>query len=419
MSNLRVWLTRMRVSVLGASLFFCGAFAVAGALAACASGNSDEGPSTGSGSSSGSIGNGNGSGSSSGGDGYDASMQSYDDSPTSSYGEAGTGYDAPVTTDDGGVDAGEVAEAGEEASAAGPTCTAGQTCVDIVPSGWTGYVQLVLQNGGDAGATCAAPYATPQPQLTGVTDVDGGPATCAPCTCGVPEAGPITCAVNLGGGSCPGTSNATVVAQGACVANPFFFAANGLVEAPTVTSHTGACPPAQGGDQVAPPPPAASTLATVCATASDAGTGASEAGAAMTCQTTQACAAFPAQADGGAPSGVCIYQSGVQDCPTGVIFTAQYVVGPISDTRACSCSCSAACPGDGYVELYSSSSCSGSPTGSIDVNTPCPSSTPTATAFKYFPTTGTWTGACQAVDAGPTGSVGIDGGAATTFCCVP
>jgi hypothetical protein len=400
----------MRSSVFGAGLFFCGVFAVAGALAACASGaDTDSGDNSGSPTPNQQN------------QGNDSSVDeagSGDEIPTSSYGDGGTGTtgDEPPATEDSGLDG------GEEAAAVGPTCTTGQTCVDIVPSGWTGYVQLVLQNG-DAGAACAAPYATPQPQLAGETDVDGGPATCAPCTCGIPDSGPITCAVDLGGGSCPGTSNATVLAQGACVANPFFFAANGLVEAPTVTSHTGACPPAQGGEQTTPPPPATSTFATVCASsaAGDAGvsTGASEAGAAMACQTTQACAAFPAQDDGGAPSGVCIYQSGVQDCPTGVIFTAQYVVGPVSDTRACSCSCGAACPGDGYVELYSSSSCSGSPTGSIDVNTPCPSSTPTASAFKYFPTTGTWNGACQAVDAGPTGSVSIDGGAATTFCCVP
>jgi hypothetical protein len=415
-STLRVWLTRMRVSVLGASLFFCGAFAVAGALAACASGNSDDGPSNPYGSSSGSVGNG---GSSSSSGGYDASMQSSDDSPTSSYGDAGTGtgydgYVAPV--DDGG-----------EAAApptTGPTCTAGQNCVDMAPSGWTGYVQLVLQNGA-AGTACTGPYASPQAQLTGMTNVDGGPATCAACTCGVPDSGPIACSMDLGGGACSGGMPLTVP-QGSCVANPFLYAANGSGSPPVAAANAGPCGPGQGGQVVTPPPPPTGTLATICGSADDAGTPQADGGAAgatTTCTTTQACAAVPqgAQTDAGSPSGPCIYQAGVQDCPTGVAFTTQFVVGPIADDRGCSCSCGLpSCPADGYVQGYANTGCTGTVDTTISADAACQTfGGPSSKSFKFFPSHGAWAGACEPDDAGPAGSVTIDAGAATTFCCIP
>ena len=415
MRTLRDSLTRMRVSVFGAGLFFCGAFAVAGALAACASGNSDDGSSNPYGSSSGSIGNG---GSSSSGGGYDASMQSSDDSPTSSYGDAGTGtgsdgYVAPVDDD------------GEAAAppTTGPTCTAGQNCVDMAPPGWTGYVQLVLQSGA-AGTACTGPYASPQAQLTGMTNVDGGPATCAACTCGVPDSGPIACSMDLGTANLGCTANGPTlnVPQGSCVANLTTLGANGSSLAPTVAPNAGSCGPGQGGQATTPPPPATGTLATVCGSADDAG--ATDAGAPVTCTTTQACAPVPqgAQTDAGSPSGPCIYQAGVQDCPTGVAFTAQFVVGPASDDRGCTCSCGLpSCPADGYVQGYENTGCTGTVETTINANTACTlfGGTNSSKSFKFFPSHGTWTGACEPDDSGPTGSVGIDAGAATTFCCIP
>jgi len=406
----------MRLSVLGASFFFCGVFAVAGALAACASGEQVPSGPTGP------------TGPTGPEQTYDASVDDAGTGPTeedSSSPGYGDGPTSPPPGEDAEVDAGEDAGA-DAAPAVGPTCTAGQTCVDAVPSGWTGYVQLLLANG-DAGSACASPYAMPQAALTGPTNVDGGPAVCGSCTCGVPEAGPIQCSMNLPGGACPG-SMATNVPQGMCVNNPSTYFPNGAGTPPTVAPNAGPCGPGQGGAVTTPPPPPTSTLATVCGSASDdagappSDAGAGDSGGTMTCMPSQACAAVPGvmQGDSGSPSGPCIYQMGVQDCPTGVAFTAQFVVGPIEDTRGCACNCGLpTCPSDGYVQGYPNTGCTGTVDTTITSSSTCQIFGISSKSYMFFPTHGTWTGACEPDDAGPTGSVTIDAGAATTFCCIP
>jgi hypothetical protein len=401
----------MRLSAVGASLLFSGAFAVAGALVACATG--DQVPS--------------GSPTGPTGGGYDASVTdasgadaggSSDDAPSTVYGDGNAGVDAPATPiADGGTEGGDDAPA-----AAGPTCAPGESCVDAVPAGWTGYVQLVLQ-GGDAGSACAAPYGAPQPQLAGSTNPDGGPAGCSPCTCIVADGG-VTCSIDLLTGDllCLGGSGApmTALQQNQCVQiSGFGTSANGGSSEPRLTS--GTCQP-QGGTVTTAPPPPTSTLATVCGapTAGEGGAGDSgSGGGGMTCTPSQACAAVPqGQADGGSPSGPCIYQSGVQGCPSGV-FMAQFIVGPIDDTRGCGCSCGTPqCPSDGYVGAYASNSCSGMPALVIDAGAKCKGAL-SETGYKYVLSRSGSQGSCDVDDAGPTGSVTIDAGAATTFCCVP
>lgn len=339
-----------------------------------------------------------------------------DDAPTSSYGDAGTSGDEPTGVDDSGLDAGD-----EPPPAVGPTCTAGQTCVDVAPAGWTGYVQLVLQNGA-AGTACAAPYAAPQAALTGQTNPDGGPATCGACKCVVPDSG-LSCSIELLTGDllCLGGASApmTELAQNACVQiSGFGTSANGGATEPALA--TGTCQPVGGAVKTAPPPPT-SMLATVCGSGSDDGGsgGTAEGGAAPAqCTPTQACAPVPGLATG-SPSGACIYQSGVQDCPTGVAFTAQYVVGAVDDNRGCGCFCGAPnCPADGYVNGYASKDCSGAVGVTIDAGAKCKAAL-SESSFMYHASRSGSLGSCDVDDAGPTGSVTIDGGTATTFCCIP
>jgi hypothetical protein len=394
----------MRSSVFGAGLFFCGVFAVAGALAACASGadtdNEDSGSPT----------------PNQQNQDNDSSADetgSGDEIPTSSYGDGGTGNgDEPPGNDDSGLDG------GEEAAAVGPTCTAGQTCVDIAPAGWTGYVQLVLQNG-DAGTACADPYAAPQAQLAGQTNPDGGPASCGACSC-LPADSGVSCSIGLltADLACIGGPGApmTPVPQNACTKIDSLLGANGGTSGPTLT--TGACV-SVGGAVTTPPPPPSSTLATVCGSTADGGGAGDAAAAAVACASTQACAAVPASA-AGSPSGSCIYQSGVQPCPTGVAFTAQYVVGGIDDGRGCGCSCGPpSCPTDWYVNAYASSDCSGAVALTLDAGSKCKGGGLSDNSYFYHPSRSGSLGSCEVDDAGPTGSVTIDAGTATTFCCIP
>ena len=143
--------------------------------------------------------------------------------------------------------------------------------------------------------------------------------------------------------------------------------------------------------------------------------------AGATCSTGQACAA-PITAPAGSPVGICIYQAGVHDCPPNH-FSDQHVVGAtIDDGRGCSCACvSPTCPTDGFVTGYTSNNCGGTAAITIDAGTPCKNfgNANNAASFIYHPSHGTFTGACAAVDAGPSGGVTIDATGATTYCCIP
>ena len=94
----------------------------------------------------------------------------------------------------------------------------------------------------------------------------------------------------------------------------------------------------------------------------------------------------------------------------------------IDDSRGCSCSCvNPTCPTDGFVTGYASNDCSGTAAITIDAGTACKIGVNihNATSFIYHPSHGTFSGACSAVDAGPSGDVTIDPTGATTYCCIP
>ena len=343
--------------------------------------------------------------------------------------EAGAGDAAGTTGDDASDDAADGAtmdraaasspdsagDAGTDATGADAQGDAACTCVPAAPSGWTGFVQIVLS---DAGAPqCAAPYA--HAQGTKKTAPAGSPASCTPCTCGTPPTGPILCQVSLGSGgaACLGEAMTTAPA-GLCVIPPgpmgITSGPNGDSYGPTMfPTPSGTCAP-DGGKTAQPPAAPGTTSVAVCAAA---------AGAAGACPSAgDDCVATPAP-KAGSPSGACIYQPGVQTCPAGR-FTAQVVVADgVVDTRGCgACACAApGCPADGYVEGYTTANCSGSPATTFDASAPCVlgDNANLSVSFKYFPSHSPWAGTCAPSGGGPTGGVALDSASATTFCCIP
>jgi len=320
---------------------------------------------------------------------------------------------------DGGADADD-ADDGDDGEAGPAPCAANQTCVDQAPSGWTGYVQLRIATV-DAGAgACAVPYGVVQ--QAGIADPSGTPAKCATCSCGAPTS-TVTCSsgfatLNYG---CSAADTYTALPAGSCVSATF---ANGGTEAPSTTS-TATCATV-GGQMVGTPDAAASTPAIVCAFGTaDGGTPPvanvdAAATVGPTCDSTQACAtAIVSQAG---PSGVCIYQSGIQTCPTATVFTEQHLVGASAvDTRGCACACGAAqCPADGIVEGFGNSGCTGTPTVTLDAGAKCVGFAFTAPShFKYVQSKSDTAGGCEVDDAGPTGGVTVDTTTGVTLCCIP
>ncbi len=289
-------------------------------------------------------------------------------------------------------------------------------CVGAAPSGWSGYVQLVLS---DAGVPqCPAPY--DQPRGSHKTAPTGSAAQCTPCTCGTPPSGPIQCQVSLGSGGalCAGETM-TVAPASLCVLPP---GPMGLTSGPngdsygptTVPAPVGACAP-DGGRLAQPLGAAQWASVAVCAGAVDAGGACPASG--------DVCLPVPRGAQG-SPSGVCIYQSGVQTCPSGG-YSMRVVAGDaFVDSRGCgACGCATpACPADGYVEGYTSLNCSGTPAATLDASTPCVlgQNANGSASFKYIPSHSAWAGTCAVSAAGgPDGGVSLDDSTATTFCCMP
>ncbi len=339
---------------------------------------------------------------------------------SSGYGDDTTnpppGDDAPTSTGD---------DAGDDGSGnlpPGPTCTPGQACVDGVPSGWNGFVQLLVASPDAGAAGCAAPYDTVQPALGGQTNPSGGPAGCGSCNCTLPDAG-TSCSISVGTGNlgCTTGGPTSPATQGTCLPVPPLSNFSGQIAAtPTVVS--GQC---QAGPIAVTTPPSAPTSSTAvaCAGPSDAGASGGDAGAiGVMCSSGQACAAFPSTVDGGMPSGVCVYQAGIQTCPPSgtTLYTNTFVVGAVEDSRGCGCSCAPfACPTDGYVNGYGSNDCSGATDAVLDAGNACKLFGVSAKSVKYIASRSGSPGTCAVADAGPTGTVDIDGGSATTFCCIP
>jgi hypothetical protein len=293
---------------------------------------------------------------------------------------------------------------------------AGCTCVASVPSGWSGYVQVLLNDGG--APSCAAPYGSTQGAKK--TAPAGSAAQCTPCTCGFPPSGPIACQVSLGSGGaiCAGEAM-TVAPAGVCVLPPgpmgITSGPNGDSYGPTaVPAPVGTCSP-DGGRLSQPLPAATYSTAAICASVG--GTD-SQGG----CASGDLCVPSP-RALAGSPSGVCIYKAGAQSCPAGAYSMAIVVADAVVDTRACgSCSCAApSCPADGYVQGYTSLNCTGAVAATFDASTPCTfGNNPNASvSFMYTPSHASWAGTCGPAGGGSQGSVTLDGTTTTTYCCIP
>lgn len=286
-------------------------------------------------------------------------------------------------------------------------------CVDSVPSGWTGFAQVVL-SASDAGAgTCAAPFSTML--QSGKSNPAAAPAECAPCTCDPPTSGPITCRVDLGSaGLLCNNETMTPAQQNNCVA--MSGGSNGSSYGPKLSpAPSGNCAP-KGGGLTAPLAPATWTAAIACSmTAAQVGAG---------CSGGEVCAPKP-PSQAGSPSGVCVYKAGIQTtCPA--VFTDWHVISDsLTESRDCAaCACNApACPTDGYVEGFTSNDCSGSAATTLNANAACVllDNAKGSKSFTYHPSHGSWSGTCDVTTGAgaPTGSVAPEGSTATTFCCVP
>jgi hypothetical protein len=351
--------------------------------------------------------------------GVDASLPPVDAAPDTAPAPDGQGQ-APDGA--GGVDQGSPppsdggsGEAGDSATPRdGGGADASCACIPAAPSGWTGYVQIVVTDGG--APRCVAPY--DHAQAPKKASPSGAPAQCTPCTCAPPPSGPIQCQVSLGSGGllCAGEAM-TVAPAGVCVVPPgpvgTTSGPNGDSYGPTmVPAPTGSCAP-DGGRLVQPPGAPQSAVVGVCATT---------AGQGATCPSLgDICVPAPG-APGGSPAGVCIYQAGAQTCPPGRYTVQVVAAGAVLDTRGCgACACAPpACPGDGYVEGYASLNCSGSPAATFDASTACVlgNNANGSVSFKYSPSHAPWTGTCAVSAGGPTGGVALDT-SATTFCCMP
>ena len=266
----------------------------------------------------------------------------------------------------------------------------------------------------DGGApSCAGPYGASQ--ATGIANPVGAPADCSSsCNCLAGDAGPVQCSVGIATENllCTANGPTTPALQNTCTP---VTGANGSASAPSVTSSTGTCAPSAA---LAPP---AAAPAVACGLTVDGGLPDAGSATGPTCNSAQACA-IPVSGPAGSPFGICIYRSGVHDCPPGH-FSDQHLVGTaIADSRGCSCACvSPSCPSDGYITGYTSGTCNGTAAITFDAGTPCRifGNANNSNAFIYHPSRGTFNGACAAVDAGPSGGVQVDGTNATTYCCIP
>lgn len=329
-------------------------------------------------------------------------------------GDADTASDAadgglPAADDAGDAQGSHASSDAADAAEPGETSTAGDdggcTCVAAAPNGWQGYAQLAWAAAG--AAACAAPYGVAQSHP--IAGVDAS-TECSACTCALPSSGPITCQVELGsvGLLCAGETM-TPALQNVCVLTN---GTNGDSYGPTMVSAPGgSCAPAGG---VATKPAAQTTSATICA--------AIDAAVSPGCESSgQVCVAPPASRAATVSTKLCIYQAGVQTCPSA--YPATYVVSTgLSDSRGCSaCSCAApACPGDGYVQGFTSPNCTGSPAATFDADAGCvlTDNANGSLSFIYHPSHSAWNGSCAPSGGAPTGGVTLDTTSATTFCCM-
>jgi hypothetical protein len=344
----------------------------------------------------------------------DASMSHPGPGPESgvSADDASDSGSPPPPGDDGGDDAssdapavsppGDAAEA-SVSDAGSSSCT----CVGVAPAGWQGYVQLAW---GDAGASgCASPYSVAQNHF--IAGVANAPAQCSPCTCLPPPSGPLTCEVELGSaGFLCGGETMTPALQGLCIPTPG--GTNGDSYGPTVFPAPATACPVDGGAVTRPP--VQTTAATVCAVA-DAG-GTSECSA-----TGEVCVASPPSRSSTVSTKLCIYQAGVQTCPSA--YPVTYVVSTaVTDNRGCAaCTCAVACPGDGYVQGFTSPNCTGTPAATFAADAGCTlgDNGGGSVSFQYTPSHSAWNGSCAPQGGAPTGAATLNTGSATTFCCMP
>jgi hypothetical protein len=310
-----------------------------------------------------------------------------------------------VTTDAAGSDAPGMPDVIEEPP---PHCGGAFTCAPIVPSGWTGPLELYA--GSSAAPSCGASFTGPAFDGNAGLSVPG-----SKCDCQCQNAQGVQCSsptisfygssaacspANYCGAIMPLTPSLCtgVDIRSRCADAGLTIS----MSAPASTASGGSCPPVALRNV---PPSSWATNARACL---------SSLGAAQSdCASGSVCAPYPPPPFG---AGLCIAQPGDVGCPASGYPVKQLFYGTVSDTRDCSqCTCSsvagASCSASIGVFQPSALSCS---TGQISYLPPfmCdPVQQPSEFKLTLTPSGGS----CTPSPVAPTGTA--TPAKPNTFCC--
>jgi hypothetical protein len=236
---------------------------------------------------------------------------------------------APPDGGDGGVDA----------------CAPASACTFVPGSPWLGPVAVYV--GAGTPPACSGGYATTV--FAGNDGLDGGPATCSQCVCGMPQSGGCTATTTLSfftDSMCtapcgmPETlmpSSCGSVDTNGCPSDPYVQAA--------VPAPHGSCT-ATGGDASAPPV-AWTTSGVACGPTAPLSTGG--------CSGDDVCLLTPPPAFN---LGLCLYQAGAGLACPGAYPTAHVLYATTDDSRQCTaCTCDYAGACKPVVDVFGDMTC--------------------------------------------------------------
>ena len=240
---------------------------------------------------------------------------------TGAAGSNGEGGSQDATA--GASNAGSGGASGSGGSAA--TCPTTHQCVAKAPAGWSGPVIYAPTS-----VLPGCPGSYPTTSVSGGTGVTGE--TTCQCSCSAAPQSSSCAAVKLTSyldSSCTTSSGASSLSANTCLSAP----GSGSSQRLTMTAPTAQC----GAGTYSPlAAPTFSNAVIACG-------GASEIPDSCT-QASQVCLPKPPAA---ANASVCVYKTGVDDCPTGYTASAQLVYKSWTDTRSCPNACT--CTGAGGV----------------------------------------------------------------------
>jgi hypothetical protein len=296
-------------------------------------------------------------------------------------------------------------------------CTPLYKCVTAPPGGWTGWIQL-YEGPASGVPECATPFSTLV--IAAGRDPSATATACSGCACGSPigascsEANLViwensTCDSETGWG------NFVFTPYGACkgwnlnssdggVAIPV---AASFVSLPSHEPGTGFCSPSGGVPSL--PTPQWSTVGAACE-ADQVGGG---------CSGTSVCAPKPSSSF---KTGLCIYRTGVTNCPAGAYSSKYTFYQNWADTRGCStCACESpsgvSCQAS--MTIATSSTCAGASVEATFSDQGCYPLQPNTLQYLQYNPQAPSGGSCQPQGGTPEGTLTNDVASAYTVCCMP